>query len=289
MLNYGSLNIDYVYRVPHFVRPGETLSSTLREVFAGGKGANQTTALARAGAEVYHAGKIGKEGKWLKEQLAQDGAHTELIRETKESNGHAMIQVDKTGQNAIILFPGANKQITKEEIDETLTHFQEGDYLLLQNEINHIDYLIKAGSERGLEIFLNPAPMEKGVLNYPLHLVSSLIVNETEAEELTREGEFEDMITSLAALYPETEIILTLGREGCFYCANNERLHVPAKVVKSVDTTAAGDTFIGYYLAARLEEQPIKECLEFATKASALCVSRKGAGESIPYKAEVFS
>lgn len=242
----------------------------------------------RAGASVYHAGKIGPDGKWLKDRLAKDGVHVEYIAECATPNGHAFIQVDSAGQNAIILFAGANKETTKEEIDRVLKNFNQGDSLLLQNEINLIDYLIEQGHQKGLNVCLNPAPMSEKVLNYPLKLVSTLIVNETEAQALAEEGDYKVALEKLAKLYPNTEIILTVGQEGVLYQYQNQKWNIPACEVQVVDTTGAGDTFIGYYLAAKLENQSIEQCLRYASQAAALCVSRKGAQDSIPWKAEVL-
>jgi ribokinase len=288
ILNYGSINIDYVYKVPHFVRPGETIASLTVETFAGGKGGNQTTALARAGAKVWHAGKIGPEGLPFKELLRQNGADVTFIRESNYHNGHACIQIDTKGQNAILLFAGANKEITRAEIDETFKHFNPGDYLLLQNEVNLIDYLIQAGREKGLIVCLNPAPMDKSVQNYPLHLTQILIVNETEAQALTYEENEMDALKKLKQLYPETELILTRGAEGVSYRYKNNSIDLPACPIEVVDTTGAGDTFIGYFLAARLEGHNTEYCLKFADQASALCVSKRGAQDSIPTKAAVL-
>ncbi len=288
ILNYGSLNIDYVYKVSHFVKPGETLASASLETFSGGKGANQSTALARAGANVSHGGKVGKDGLFLKEKLQKDNANATHIQESSSTNGHACIQVDEKGQNAIILFPGSNKEITKEEIDNALKDFNKGDYLLLQNEINLVEYLIEEGHKRDLIVCLNPAPMGKEVLSYPLHLVDCLIVNETEAKALAHKKDYKEALDALEKLYPKTELILTIGDEGVLYRYNGQKISVAAHQVTVVDTTGAGDTFIGYYLAAKIEGQDAQKCLEFATKASALCVSKQGAQESIPTKDEVL-
>ncbi len=280
ILNFGSLNIDYVYKVPHFVQPGETISSSALETFAGGKGANQSVALARAGAQVFHAGKIGRDGRWLKEELTGDGVDTTYLFQSDSNNGHAIIQVDESGQNAIVLFAGANKEITKEEIDQTFSYFDKGDFLLLQNEINHVDYLIQKGHEKGLKVCFNPAPMTQEVHNYPLDLVDLFILNETESANLAQ--------TELVKRFPNAEVILTLGKGGASYYYKEKHLHVPAREVKVVDTTAAGDTFIGYYLAAMLEGQSAQYALNFATEASALCVTRKGAQPAIPLKSQLL-
>ena len=136
ILNFGSINIDLVYRVPHIVKPGETLSSLSLARFAGGKGNNQSIALARAGAPVFHAGKIGKDGAWIVAMLKVAGADVRFVKKDPGPTGHAVIQVADSGQNSIVLFPGANRTITPQEIRDTLAHFGKGDILLLQNEIN---------------------------------------------------------------------------------------------------------------------------------------------------------
>lgn len=287
ILNFGSLNIDYVYQVPHFVRPGETISSQKLETHAGGKGANQSTALARAGAKVFHAGKIGKEGTWLKDNLAKDGVNVHFIQQSEGKNGHACIQVDVKGQNAILLYAGANKEITEEQIHETISHFSAGDYLLLQNEINFIPQLIELGAERGLHVCFNPAPMNEAVLKYPLDKVKTLILNETEACTLADKQDLHEALQLLVETYPETELILTLGDHGVQYRYKNDSWDIPVVDIKVVDTTGAGDTFIGYFLAARLKKYSVEKSLRIASQASALCVSKPGAQDSIPYLKEL--
>ena len=181
ILNFGSLNIDLVYQVEHIARPGETIASSAHQVFAGGKGANQSAALARAGARVFHAGQVGPDGQWLVDKLARLDVDVQHIRVGDTPTGHAIIQVDRQGQNSIVLFAGANAQIDQSAIDATLSHFGAGDILLLQNEINDIPYIMAAAAARGLTICLNPAPFGPEVRAYPLELIDLLIVNETEA------------------------------------------------------------------------------------------------------------
>ena len=189
ILNFGSLNIDLVYQVEHIARPGETIASSSHQVFAGGKGANQSAALARAGARVFHAGQVGPDGQWLVDKLAGLGVDVQHIRVGDVPTGHAIIQVDRQGQNSIVLFAGANAQIDRGAIDAALSHFDRGDILLLQNEINDVSYIIASASERGLTICLNPAPFGPEVRAYPLELVDVLIVNETEATGLAGASE----------------------------------------------------------------------------------------------------
>ncbi len=283
VLNFGSLNVDHVYRVPHIVRPGETLGSGSYARFPGGKGANQSVALARAGAPVWHAGMVGPESAWLRERLAADGVHTEFIRVDDEPGGHAIIQVEEaSGQNSIVLFGGANQRIASEHVVRVLSAFQPGDMLLLQNEINVTAELIRRGHAVGLRVCLNPAPMAPGVLDFPLELLDLLVVNEHEGEALSGEKEPERILDALAAKYPQTRLCLTLGGDGVMF-----RAFQPASAHKPVDTTAAGDTFIGYFLAADLAGKTAAEALAYASEAAGLSVTRPGAMDSIPWAREL--
>ena len=285
ILNFGSVNIDHVYTVPHFVRPGETLASERYAVFSGGKGFNQSTALARAGAKIAHAGMIGADGAWLKDSLASDGADVTHLAVHDEPTGHAVIQVDASGQNCIIICGGANRAITPHYAEEVLSRFGDGDTLLLQNEISAIPEIMRAAKARGLRIVFNPAPMGQEVLDYPLDLVDLFIVNEVEAAELAgtaADSPPDTVLDSLRAKFPRAGVVLTLGSAGSVADIGGERVAVAAKRVKAVDTTAAGDTYIGYFLAARQRGLPLREAMEKATEAAAICVTQAGAAPSIP-------
>lgn len=284
VLNFGSLNIDYVYLLDHFVRPGETLSSEKFFLDSGGKGLNQSIALARAGVEVYQAGRIGKDGEFLKEILEKNGIETQYIETIDEATGNAIIQVDKKGQNCIILFGGANHKITSKFINNVLSDFNKGDYIVLQNEINCMDIIIKQAKEKEMIVVFNPAPMSSKVHSYPLELVDILIVNEVEGEELSGEKEPEKIIDKLLTDLPNTAVILTLGGDGSVYADKTKRISCSAdKKVKVVDTTAAGDTFIGYFIAMLKTGKSVKNAMEIASKACDICVSKSGAAESIPF------
>jgi ribokinase len=287
IINFGSLNIDHVYRVEHFVRPGETMGSLSYQQFAGGKGFNQSIALARAGAQVRHAGKIGPEGGWLLDMLRTAGARTEDVTPVEISTGHALIQVDDNGENAIILFGGANQAISADDVERVLAQATPGDYLLLQNEINNMDLILRRGADRGLRVVFNPAPMARAVLDYPLDGVAIFIVNETEAEALTGETMPDAILDAMHERFPKAATVLTLGAAGAIYADGTQRIHVPAVKVQPVDTTAAGDTFTGYFLAALAEGGCVKGAMQLATRAAALCVTRPGAADSIPTRAEV--
>ncbi|MBQ8803809.1 MAG: ribokinase [Tyzzerella sp.] len=289
ILNFGSLNIDYVYDVEHFVRPGETLSSHKMEIFCGGKGLNQSIALARAGADVYHAGAVGeKDGKILIDTLAENNINTEFIKIHDAQSGHALIQVDSSGQNCIILYGGTNQMIDKEHIDFVFEHFSQGDYILLQNEINMLDYIMTKAHDKGMVIVLNPSPMQSNILDLPLENLDYLILNEVEASDLCGKEAAEDILDALTIKFPNTKIILTLGKQGAIYSDGEVRLKHGIYKVPAADTTAAGDTFTGYFFASILNNSP-EEALRIASMASAIAVSRKGAEASIPKLQEVLT
>lgn len=287
VLNFGSLNIDYVYRMAHLIQPGETAACRSLTVGCGGKGLNQSIALARAGLETYHAGLIGAEGGFLTEKLREKGVNTRWVRQVQGSSGHAIIQVDDAGQNCIILSPGANVQLTRDYIDQVLEQFSPGDILLLQNETNEIPYLIEQGAAHGLQVALNAAPMTAAVAAYPLEKLRWLLVNEVEGGALAETEDPEQIARRLAERFPHTAIVLTLGAAGCLYRRGDERCFVPARRVQAVDTTAAGDTFTGFFLRGAAQGLSPQASLELATAASALAVMRPGAADSVPDYEEV--
>jgi ribokinase len=392
VLNFGSLNIDHVYRLDSIVRPGQTVSTHSYKVFAGGKGANQSAALARAEAMVTHAGRLGSDGRWLAEKLYRAGVLTRhVLIDDHHPSGHAVIQVDAKGQNAIFLFPGTNQLITDDQIAKVLDDCEPGTVVLLQNEINKVDTIIHEAHKRGLWVSFNPAPFSPSVLSYPLEKIDLFIVNQTEAQGLAGLPDSTDDKSTLSALakkFPLADIIMTLGEQGVFYqrgtrpipmpiglgdddtpISVNTRpntppqfspksdkgqdlgvllversvitprqlmaaiitqakaqpllpledviwkmgfappeiiskavaaqrglnhyditapIHVPASKVSVVDTTAAGDTFIGYYLAFRLEGKSIEESLTIATTAAGICCTRPGAMDAIPTRSQVL-
>jgi len=287
IVNFGSLNIDHVYRVRTIARPGETVASKSYQVFAGGKGANQSVALARAGVRVWHAGQVGEDGRWLIAKLRAYGVCTEHIHISEAPTGHAIIQVDDCGQNAIVLFAGANHSLRREMIDDVLANFGEGDLLLLQNEVNDIPYIMTCAHRRGMKVCFNPAPFTDEVARYPLQLVSTLVLNETEAAELTGAESPAEALSQLRRRFSDCEIILTCGGDGVLFRSEGAEGRFAAYRVKAVDTTAAGDTFIGYYLAGMVCARPLQERLSWACAAAALCVTRPGAMDSIPSAKEV--
>lgn len=288
ILNIGSLNIDHVYSVDHAVRPGETISSSKRQLFCGGKGLNQSIALSKAGAKVYHAGKIGHDGLMLTERLSENGVNIEYIKVQEGiPTGHAIIQVDTKGQNCIVIFGGANNDISENDIDEILQNFEAGDILLLQNEVSNIEYAIEMAHKKGMKIALNPSPIDDLASSDKLKYIDWFILNEVEGFEITGEKSGKDICTNLVKRFPNCKVVLTLGKLGCIYYDGSSFYEHGIYDVKVVDTTAAGDTFTGYFLACIMDNIEMDETLTLASKASSIAVSRAGASDSIPTKKEV--
>lgn len=292
ILNFGSLNIDYTYQVDHFVRAGETMSSESLKVFSGGKGLNQSIALSKAGAEVWHAGAVGAwDGDFLIEQMKQAGVHTELIEHLDGQTGHAIIQKDTSGQNCILLYGGANQRITREMADRVLDKFEKDDFLILQNEISEIGYIMERAHDIGMRIVLNPSPMNAKVLSYSLDYVDYFLLNEVEASDICKISATKDsktLMDGLSKRFPNAKIVLTLGGDGSVYRDGDMILHQGIYKVPVVDTTAAGDTFTGYFIGGlQLGEDP-KTALNHAAKAAAIAVSRNGAAPSIPNRDDVI-
>ena len=187
ILNFGSLNIDKTYVVDHISKEGETITALNYEQFLGGKGFNQSIALARAGAKVFHAGKVGFDGEALVEQLKLDGINTDNIAMGNENSGHAIIQIDNQGKNSIIVDGGTNRTITKAEVDTVFDNFGKGDWLLLQNEISELKYIVNSAKEKGFKIALNASPIDPSLMEIDFNKVDILFINEIEGYCLTGE------------------------------------------------------------------------------------------------------
>lgn len=287
ILNFGSLNIDKVYAVEEIVKGGETIDSVSFNESVGGKGLNQSIAVAKAGGNIMHAGCVGKDGEILLQALKDNNVDTSLIKTVETASGQAIIQVDKHGQNCIILFHGANYEVDKAYIDGVMQDFAQGDILILQNEISNIDYIIEIAKAKQMKIYLNPSPINENLNKYNMQAIDGIFVNEHEGAYLADKEKVEDILDSLASKYPELEIILTFGDKGAYYRHKDINIFQPAYKVDAVDTTAAGDTFTGYFIALRQQGKSIEESLQKASKASSITVSRKGASISIPKIAEV--
>jgi ribokinase len=261
-----------------FVRPGETLSCSDYQIYPGGKGLNQSIAIALAGGSAIHLGKIGKDGEWLLEILKSFGVNTDFLLTSEKPTGHAMIQVNSAGENAIVLHGGANESITVDEINQGLSLATEDDFLLIQNELNNIPYIIEEARRRKLRLAFNAAPITEAVNNYPLDKLDLLFVNEIEGSQLSGTTDSLLIAETLALRFPNTRVILTLGENGSIYRFGQDIIVQPAIEVKKVtDTTGAGDAFTGTFLAYFSKDEDARRSLEKAAEAAAHCISRQGA------------
>lgn len=289
ILNFGSCNIDYVYSLDHIVRVDETETTYKLEIFPGGKGLNQSIAAAKAGVKVYHAGCVGCDGNLLTDILSENGIDISYLRKTSEKSGHAVIQVSSKGENSIFLYPGSNEMVSRDYIDAVLENFDSGDIILLQNEISNVDYIVEKAYQKNMCIILNPSPFNERLEKIDFNMLTYIILNEIEVMEISGCSVSEEGLIYIRNKYPNLKIMLTLGSKGCIYTDNKQELYQPTFEVKAVDTTAAGDTFTGYFVAELSRGTQYPEILKIASAAAAVAVSRKGAAPSIPDKCEVLS
>lgn len=287
IINFGSMNLDYIYKLNHFVSEGETLAANSMEVSIGGKGLNQSIALARAGQKVCHAGLIGKDGLVLKEYLDQNGIDTNFIKNCDKAQGHAIIQIDKKGRNCIIIYGGSNRELSKSYIDEVMDSIPAGGYLNITNEVSNIDYIIEKAYSKNINIVFNASPIDENLTKIDYSKIKWLIINEIEGQQISGYTKFNDILESLNIRYPNLGVVITLGENGsiCSYKGEIVQQHIYKTTV--VDTTAAGDTFLGFFVACIINKYSIKKALQYASAASAIAVSRPGAAESIPTFQEV--
>lgn len=283
ILNFGSLNIDYVYQVDHFPMPGETLSVLEQRVVPGGKGLNQSIALARAGAYVYHAGVVGQGGEMLRQVLVGSGVDVSLLKDKPVLQGNAIIQVNQAGENCILLYGGSNQTIDRALIDETLAGFSAGDLIVLQNEVSCLFDMVNIAASRDMRVVLNPSPFNDNLKKLPLNRLDWIFINEVEGAQMTGCSDPMKMIQQIHTNWPSLKVVLTLGRDGAI-CAVPGQAPIcqPSFPVNAVDTTAAGDTFTGFFLAGYAAGLSYQDALRRATAAAAISVSRMGASVSIP-------
>lgn len=283
ILNIGSMNIDYVYKVEHIVSEGETQNVLLVETNVGGKGLNQSVAATRAGGTVFHAGMIGKEGKILVDFLKKSEVDISLVSLCEKDQGHAVIQVDKQGRNSILVYGGSNKMITKEYIDKVLEEFSSEDILMVNNEVSEAEYMLKKAHEKNMKTVFNASPIDNILFNMDLNNVTYLVVNESEGEALSGEKEPKMMLESILHKYHDIRIILTLGPDGSMYRDKEKTVYQESYKVEVKDTTAAGDTFMGYFTAGIAKGLKAEDCMKMASMAAAIAVTKHGAAETIPY------
>lgn len=289
IVNLGSMNLDHIYTVPHFIQGAETLLAGALSESLGGKGLNQSIAAARSGAEIFHAGMLGIGGAPLKHCLDSSGVNTSLLCPCDVPQGHTVIQIDPSGQNCIIVLGGSNQAVSAAYIDEVLSRFGPDDYLMVQNEISNLEYALEAACRRGMRVVLNASPINSALLELDFSRLEWLVVNELECSAIARCSDVKQAYEQLKKRYPSIGILLTLGAGGSISWKDGEEICQAAYPAKAVDTTGAGDTFVGYFTGLLVQGRSRQEAMRLASMAAAIAVSRPGAAPSIPMLAEVES
>lgn len=282
--NFGSINIDHVYQVAHLPVPGETISCENLQIGLGGKGANQSIAAALAGARVVHIGAVGRDGAVAMDRLGAAGVDTSAILRMDVPTGHAIVMVDPAAENSIVIHGGANAAQGFDHVDAALEGAQIGDFLMLQNETRYQVDAARVASGLGMEVVYSAAPFNVDAVREVLAYVTLLILNEGEAAQLCRALGVE--ISDL----PVDTVVVTRGAKGAeFWQSGNPPILVPAHAVTAVDTTGAGDCFAGSLVAALDQGDEIDAALRYASAAAAIQVTRPGAGDAMPDRAEVLA
>lgn len=237
---------------------------------------------------MYFAGAVGDDGVMLIDTLKENGVNVDHLKQVPGPSGHAVIQVTPEGQNSIIILAGSNGSITHEDVDRVLASFTKGDLVVLQNEISSVDYIITRAKDLGMIVALNPSPFNEKIKTYDLSKVDYLLVNEVEGALLTGCDDPEKMAGAIHAKYPNANVVLTLGCDGSIFVSKNGNvLSAGIYETNAVDTTAAGDTFTGFFLTEAVATGNIETALKTAAIASGISVSRHGASQSIPYVNEI--
>jgi len=283
IFNFGSINIDNVYQLDHFPAPGETLAARSFHVGLGGKGANQSVAAARAGANIQHIGAIGADSDWTLEIMNKANVSTKFVKSSSQPTGHAIINLDASAENTIVIVDGANHDMDVAWLDAALADAKPGDWFLLQNETNMCAHAARRASARGLKIAYSAAPFNEKALQEILPICDLLVLNEVEVAQARAAIRDFDILLDRAVL------VVTKGARGAEFRSADKSESFRSIVVKAKDTTGAGDTFLGYLLAQLEADQDLDAAIECAIAAAAIQVTRMGAISAIPFLSEVES
>ncbi len=282
IINFGSINADLVYQVPHMPRPGETLLALDHAKHLGGKGLNQSVAALRSGGPLRHVGCIAKDDSWIDAAISAAGLDQTYIDRIDTPTGHAIIYVDPDAENEIVIFSGANQCLTMDMVAKALHGLNGPDHwVLFQNETNLTGEIARYAKDHGFKIAYSAAPFSPALATELLPLTDLLVVNETEAAELAAANHC--AVADIAV----PMLLVTLGAKGAYLRDATGTLHQNAYPVQAVDTTGAGDTFLGAFLAQYDAHGNAAQALRFAAAASALQVTGHGAASAIPHKQDV--
>lgn len=279
--NIGSVNTDYVYRLPHLPKPGETLKAQEFGVNLGGKGLNISVAIARAGGDVRHVGAIGDGDSKVLAMLREQGVDCATIAQVDAVTGHAVVYVDDRSENQIVIVGGANHAISEQHIRNSLSDAVPGDWLVLQNETNANEIGLKVAREKGMKVALVAAPFDVQTLPDLILRVDLVSMNKTETQQ------FEQAVGQSCQDIKGPDFLLTYGADGAAFISRSDELRVASYPVQAVDTTGAGDTFFGAFMAKYAQSTPLSAALTYASAAAALQVQHPGAAVAIPTEAEV--
>ncbi len=262
--------------------PGETISAISYDKFLGGKGINQSIAIAKANGQVNHVGSVGSDSSWVLSEIEKLGVDTSSVSRLDCATGHAIIFVNQEGENLIVIEGGANQQLTKSEIDDALSSGKpEQDWVLFQNETNLTEYLAQKAKAAGYRLVYSAAPFKAEIVENILPMIDLLAVNEIEAAALA------DHLNIPQTEIPVPQLLVTKGAKGSVFHVAEEQFAQNVITVDALDTTGAGDTFLGSFLANYCEGTDAKTALNYAAHASALQVTKAGAATAIPSHIEV--
>ncbi len=281
IVNVGSINVDHVYRVAHFTEAGETQTALEYQVGLGGKGLNQSIAIVRAGGDVAHVGAIGRDDSWTPAELEKIGLDLSAVARVDAPTGHAIIEVDSEGENRIVIVGGANQTLRESAIEAAL-RVDGVNYLLTQSETNAVEQCFRLAKTHDIPLIFSPAPCDESLRELPLELAKYIVLNEIELMQLAGEDDFDRAVGALKSRCPSTNFVVTLGGDGVEFIGVEDTIVLPAEPVEPVDTTGAGDCFLGYFAAGLDIGLTHIEALERATQAAAIAVTRAGAVSAIP-------
>lgn len=282
VFNLGSINIDHIFRLGHFPAPGETLTAQDYLCCLGGKGANQSLALALGGAQVLHIGRMAAPDEHFISPLQRAGVCLDQVATDAKASGSAVVLVDQeSGENQIIINPGANQQIASAQIDMALAQASAGDWALAQNETNNVSQFLQQAKSRGMNVCYSAAPFVAETALALLPHTDLLIVNQIEAAALA------SALDCPLDKIPVPHLVITLGADGARYIGEDGDWSLPSPKVEAVDTTGAGDTFLGFMLASLTNGVSMRTAMHQALAAAALQVTRKGTADAIPSLDEV--
>ena len=281
--NLGSINIDHLYMLERIPKPGETLSSLESHTNIGGKGLNISVAAHRSGAGVRHIGVVGSTDQSVLDMIADLGLDCALISQIDVQTGHAIVYVDEKSENSIVVHGGANLCFSEVQIRTALSSAQPNDWLILQNETNANEIGISIAREKGMKVALVAAPFDVETMPEQIKKVDLVSMNKTESELFEAVTE-----TSIGSL-KDIDFLITYGADGAMFLSHGREQRVASHKVSAVDTTGAGDTFFGVFMALYINGSSVETALKRANAAAALIVQRKGVASVVPNKIEIDS